>query len=829
MFLWNGAKAAGGIAAVARNPASCVPGCPRRRRLLRSAAGKEIGALKTREERVREIEALRASISRLSAANLRISESPDLETVLREALEGARYLTGARCGAVATLDEAGQPEALVTSGVAEERRRRLAAWPDGLRFIEHVRELAAPLRLADVPSYVRSLGFVPDQGLPPTLLGMPIRHRGVDVGYVFLAEREGEGRFTGEDEEFLGLVALAAGAAIANLRTRSAAQRLRADLQAVIDTAPVGVVVFGAGTGDVLWINREAKRLVEEMRIPGHGTEHLLNVLTFRRADGRESNFSETPMARELDNSETVRAEEIVVSVPDGRKVTLLVNATPNRTADGTVVSLIVALQDLAPIQELERLRAQFMSMVSHELRAPLTSIKGSAATLLEASSDLDPEEMHEFFRIIVDQTDHMRGLISDLLDAGRIESGTLSVSPEPSDVGGLVDRARNTFLSGGGRHTVLIDMPPDLPPVMADRRRIAQVLNNLFSNAARHAAESSPIRVTALRDGVHVAVSVSDEGRGVPPERLPHLFQKYAGVGEGDGERGLAGTGLGLAICKGLVEAHGGRIRAESGGTGQGTRVTFTLPVAEAAGAGSAPEAGRLRPLGEGGNEPRILVVEDDPRMLRYVRDALSAAGYAPLVTGDPRDLSRIIKEEKPRLVVLDLMLPETDGIELMKSIPELADLPVVFISAYGRDETIAVALEAGAADYIVKPFSTTELTARIRAALRRRAEPELFVLGKLAIRYDQRQVSVAGRPVELTASEYALLRALSLNEGRVSGYEALVRQVSGKHYNRDARVALRSLVKNLRRKLGDDAGNPAYILNKRGVGYRMPRPDGP
>ena len=788
-----------------------------------------MGALNTHEERKREIEALRASISRLSAANLRISESPDLETVLGEALEGARYLTGARCGAIATLDEAGQPEAWVTSGVAEERRRRLAAWPDGLRFIEHVRGLAAPLRLADVPSYVGSLGFVPDQGLPPTLLGMPIRHRGVDVGYLFLAEKEGGGRFTGEDEELLGLVALQAGAAIANVRTRSDAQRLRADLQAVIDTAPVGVVVFGAGTGDVLWINREAKRLVEEMRIPGHGTEHLLNVLTFRRADGRESNLSETPVTREVDNAETVRAEEIVISIPDGRKVTLLVNATPNRTADGAVVSLIVSLQDLAPIQELERQRAEFLSMVSHELRAPLTSIMGSAGTLLKASSDLDPAEMREFFRIIVDQADHMRGLVSDLLDAGRIESGTLSVSPEPSDMAGLVDRARNTFLSGGGRHTVLIDMPPDLPPVMADRRRIAQVLNNLFSNAAGHALESSPIRVTALRDGVHVAVSVSDEGRGVPPERLPHLFQKYAGVGEGDGERGLAGTGLGLAICKGLVEAHGGRIRAESGGTGQGTRITFTVPVAEAASDWSAPAPSRLGPLGEGRNGPRILVVEDDPRMLRYVRNALTAAGYAPLVTGDPRDLSRIIKKEKPRLVVLDLMLPETDGIELMKRIPELADLPVVFISAYGRDETVVRALEAGAADYIVKPFSAMELTARIQAALRRRDEPELFVLGELAIRYDQRHVSVAGQPVELTASEYELLRVLSLNAGRVSTYEALVRQVSGKQYNRDANVALRSLVRNLRRKLGDDADAPAYILNERGVGYRMPRPDGP
>ena len=170
--------------------------------------------------------------------------------------------------------------------------------------------------------------------------------------------------------------------------------------------------------------------------------------------------------------------------------------------------------------------------------------------------------------------------------------------------------------------------------------------------------------------------------------------------------------------------------------------------------------------------------------------------------------------------------MLPETDGIELMERVPELADLPVIFISAYGRDETIARALDAGAADYIVKPFSGTELTARIRAALRRWAEPDPFVLGALAIRYDQRQVSVAGRPVELTATEYELLRVLSLNAGRVSAYESLLRQVSGKPRDRAAMVALRGLVKSLRRKLGDVAIEPAYILTERSVGYRMPRP---
>ncbi len=606
-------------------------------------------------------------------------------------------------------------------------------------------------------------------------------------------------------------------------------ERLRAELETLVDTAPVGVVVFDAGTGNLLWVNREAKRLVEGLRMAARTSEQMLEVFTVRRADGREIDLAESPLSSQLSTGETVRSEEIVVSAPDGRKATLLVNATPVRSAEGKVASVVVTMQDLAPIQELERLRAEFLSMVSHELRAPLTSIKGSVATLLETFSDLDPAEMREFFRIIADQADHMRGLISDLLDAGRIDSGTLSVSPEPSDLAFLVDRARNTFLSGGGRHAVLVDLPPELPGVMADRRRIVQVLNNLFSNAARHSPESSPIRVAAVRDGVHVSVSVSDQGRGVPPERLPKLFQKYTGAGAKDGKRGLAATGLGLAICKGLVEAHGGRIRAESGDFGKGTRFTFTVPVAEEAGAGRPSAPSRPGPRLHTSEQAPVLVVDDDPQTLRYVRDALTTAGYAPIVTGDPRQLSEIIKKEKPRLVVLDLMLPETDGIELMQRIPELADLPVIFISAYRRDETIARALEAGAADYIVKPFSTTELTARIQATLRRRAEPNPFVLGALAIRYEQRQVSLDGRPIELTVSEYKLLRVLSLNAGRVLTYQSLLRQVSGKRDAPSAKAALRALVRNLRRKLGDDAGDPIYVFNERGVGYRMLNPNEP
>ena len=767
-----------------------------------------------------EHEALRARLAALSAASLRSSASLDLETVLTEVVESARTLTGARFGAIATIDETGTPRDFVTSGFTEEEHRRLAEWADGPRLFEHFRDLEGPLRIADVPAYVRALGFPTDRLPSKTFQGMPMRHRGVHVGNFYLVEKAGGAAFTDEDEQILVLFAAQAATAIANARTYRAERRARADLEALIETSPVGVVVFDGVTGDLVSLNREATRLVQSLCDPGQSAEQLLGVITCRRGDGREIVLDRLPLAGALSGAETVRAEEIELSVPDGRRVTTLINATPIHGEDGAVASVVVTMQDLAPLQALERMRAEFLGMVSHELRVPLSSIKGSAAAALGAARLVAPAETREFFRIIDDQADRMIGLIADLLDAGRIEAGTLSVAPEPSEVAALVEQARGTFISGGGRHAVGIDLPPDLPPVLADRQRIVQVLNNLLANAARHAPDTAAIRIAAERDGEHVAISVADEGRGIAPEHLGQLFRKYAAAGDREGG---VGGGLGLAICKGLVEAHGGRIRAESGGLGLGTRVTFTIPLAGPADAGARPRRPARR--GAATDAVPILVVDDDPGTLRHVRDTLTDAGYAPLVTGDPRELSRILRTEKPRLVLLDLMLPGTDGIQLMQTVPELADLPVIFISGYGRDETIARALEAGADDYIVKPFSPTELTARIGAALRRRAAPVAFALGDLAIDYDQRRVTVAGRRVELTATEYELLRVLAQDAGRVLTHETLLRRVWAGRPAAGPKI-VRAYVKRLRDKLADEADRPALIVNERGVGYRMPRP---
>ena len=227
-----------------------------------------------------------------------------------------------------------------------------------------------------------------------------------------------------------------------------------------------------------------------------------------------------------------------------------------------------------------------------------------------------------------------------------------------------------------------------------------------------------------------------------------------------------------------------------------------------------------------------RVLAVDDYSQALRYVREALAGAGYTPVVTGDPEEAHpRLMDEEKPDLVLLDLMLPGADGIELMRDILETADVPVIFLSAYGQDELIASAFDMGAADYVVKPFSPTELAARIRAALRKReaSEPsEPYVLGDLVVNYAEWRVTLAGRPARLIAKEYGMLTELSASAGRVLTYDHLLRRVwgaKGDGYLRPMRTILRSL----RRKLGDDANNPTYIFTEARVGYRMPRGESP
>ena len=232
---------------------------------------------------------------------------------------------------------------------------------------------------------------------------------------------------------------------------------------------------------------------------------------------------------------------------------------------------------------------------------------------------------------------------------------------------------------------------------------------------------------------------------------------------------------------------------------------------------------------------QERILAVDDDPQMLLYLRNTLLEAGYMPVVTGDPDEVERLLESKKPHWSLLDLILPGTDGFELLRRIPRILNVPVIFLFARGMDENITRAFAMGADDYIVKPFSPTELVARIRASLRKRAEPaspvndeapeswpEPCVVGNLTIDYPEKRVTVAGRPVRLTQTEYRPLFELSVSPGRVLTHNQLLELLWGQQNPGEPKI-LRAFVKTFPRKPGDDAKNPSYIFTEPRVGYRL------
>jgi len=797
-----------------------------------------------------ELEALRVRLTMLTEATLRINESLDFDTVLQEVLDGSCALTDARVGVITILDDSGGIPFFLAHGLTSAEAEQLWTVQAGLEVYEELSKDSTPLRLRDFQSFSRNLGL-DEMDLPQSvgpmmsLLAAPIRHMGERVGNIFVGEKKGGKEFTPEDEETLVMFASQAALVIANARRYREERKARADLEALVNTSPVGVVVFDAGTGRLISFNQEALRIVERLRRPDQSPEELLNSLIIRRADGREEAVAELPLAQMMSAGESVRAEEMTLLAPDGRSVAALVNASPIRAAEGRsdqegsaedeVESYVVTLQDLTELEELGRLRAEFLGLVSQQLRTPLAAVRGAVATLLEAGAELEPAETRQFHRIIRDQSERMRRLIGDLLDAARIETGTLTVNPAPLEVAELVENARQRFLSRGARRglEIEIDLAPGLPPVLADGQRMAPALAPPLARvAAGLPLGSSTVRMSVAREGLYAAISLAAQGTedasGEPPRRLGRFPQVEDEDRSGD-------AGLALAVCRGIVEIHGGRLRVENDGAGDGSRFTVTVPAAEWETGTAAPSdavPASVRSDAAARDRLRVLAVDDDPQALRSLRDALWNAGYLPIATGDSEEVPRLLQEERPHLALLDATLPGHDGLaaELLRGILETADAPVILLASPGQEEAMAHALDLGVSDYLVKPFSPAELAARVRAALRRRDQPHLaapsaaYVLGNLTIDYSQRRVSVAGSAVALTPNEYALLAELAANAGRTLAHDHLLQRVWGPENSGDAGL-VRTIIKRLRRKLGDDAANPTYIFTQPNVGYRLAR----
>ncbi|MCP4690542.1 MAG: response regulator, partial [Desulfobacterales bacterium] len=404
-----------------------------------------------------------------------------------------------------------------------------------------------------------------------------------------------------------------------------------------------------------------------------------------------------------------------------------------------------------AELKRLDQLKDDFMANTSHELRTPLNGIIGLAEALLEGpGGDMAPSTRGDL-KMIISSGRRLANLVNDILDFSKLRHKDLALRKQPVDARSAVELVLALLkpLADGKGLTLANNTPPDAPPVDADEDRLQQILFNLAGNALKFTDRGGVvIDAFALSDKLHIRVK--DTGIGIPRDKQARIFESFEQV-DGAVSRQYGGTGLGLAVSRQLVELHGGEIRVASR-PGEGSTFSFCLPLAAGAPhetAGGSP--GRKNAPGVRGlvsrmaasdtvsfrgeeapdslapppdeNAPRILIVDDEPVNLRVISSHLASRGYQVLQASGGREALDLIETGGPfDLVVLDVMMPGMTGYEVCRRLRERftqGELPVVMLSAKNRVEDLVIGMRAGANDYQAKPFSRSELLARVKTHL--------------------------------------------------------------------------------------------------------------
>ncbi len=480
-------------------------------------------------------------------------------------------------------------------------------------------------------------------------------------------------------------------------------------------------------------------------------------------------------------------------------------------------VNLVEAVDRARLAVETDRLRSALLTSISHDLRTPLASILGSATSL---SGALDAATRDALARNIQDEAERLNRFIGNLLDMTRLESGPLPTRTSLTELSDVVGSALHRASKVLASHAVQLRLEADLPLLELDDVLFEQALFNLLDNAAKYTPTGSRITISAWREGGQVKLQVLDEGHGIPPADLERIFDKFYRAGGPDHRR--AGTGLGLSICRGFIEAMGGTITAANRTDRSGAVFTIALPV-------PALADRQLECNGMNAGPLRILVVDDEPAILRFLRAGLSNQGYVVIEAETGHAALDQIRRKAADLVVLDLGLPDIDGLEVIRQVRASGSvLPIIVLSSRDDEEAKVASLDLGADDYVTKPFGMDELLARIRAAQRHRLQQEgekpIFKCGDLTMDLVRRIVTVRGAEVKFSPREYDLLRLLVANAGKVLTHNHILREVWGP--NTDVQY-LRIYIRALRQKIEEDTERPRYIVTETGVGYRLRAPD--
>jgi PAS domain S-box-containing protein len=342
--------------------------------------------------------------------------------------------------------------------------------------------------------------------------------------------------------------------------------------EALVDAIPDGIVVVGHDRA-VRSMNRAAERLSGWTREEAAGAFYGA-VIPLRDASGFLVHERHDPFAGLLSTVVGTPEREYVMTRRDGSEAFVAVRASFVRGSNRRLETVVIAMREIGRRRRIDRMRSDLISTVSHEIRSPLTSVKGFTSTLLSKWERFSDEQKRVMLQTINFDADRVTRLLGDLLDVSRLEAGRLELKRQEVDVVATATDAVLRLRLDADEHTLEVAFPHNFPKVTADPGRLEQVLMNLVQNAIKYALPGR-VLVGGEENAEEIVVRVEDEGEGIPPDHLPHIFTKF--YRRGSGER-RSGTGLGLYICKGIIDAHGGRLWVERSGP-DGTVFAFSLP----------------------------------------------------------------------------------------------------------------------------------------------------------------------------------------------------------------------------------------------------------
>ncbi|UCF61807.1 MAG: response regulator [Anaerolineaceae bacterium] len=491
---------------------------------------------------------------------------------------------------------------------------------------------------------------------------------------------------------------------------------------------------------------------------------------------------------------------------------------------EGAVLGWGGLVQDVTDIRDRLAWKLELLSILAHDIRTPLATLKGHATALLANYRRWGDEMVVEFLEAMDRTSDDLVRQVDRSLALTRVEAGRMGLRPEAIEPIVLIRQSIERAAGVLDDIPLELDVPENLPKIRADPARVEEVLVNLLDNAARYSPSENPIIIRANRDGPLLQLSITNHGPDIQPDRHRMIFDKYT---RADSEGG--GVGLGLFIARRIVEAHGGKIWVTSPPPNirHGAQFTFTLPVMPDQPTWEPTQRTEAPTMHEGLVEGQsILVVEDEPDTQALLHTILTQEGYEVIIAPDGPVGLELFKTSTPELVLLDWMLPGLNGLLVCRAIRRWSDVPILIITSRTSQDDLVTALDAGADDYVTKPFQSTELLARMKALLRRgrgweeAEERDRFSAEGLLIDFDAHDVWQRGKHLELTPTEFKLLTYLVHHQGQVLTYDQLVDHLWGLETGR-TRHDLFVHISRLRKKIEPKPKEPRFIVTRWGIGY--------